>query len=103
MNLIRLYTGKDNHSHFEDLGEIDVFCSEKDGSAFLSKEFKVKEFRYAKHPKNYFFDFHIAPRKEYVIILDGAFEIIVKDGSKRIFKKGDILLVEDLLGSGHLA
>ena len=102
MKLTRLYTGNDNHSHFEDLGEIEIFSSNPDGGAFISKSFAVKEFIYAEHPKKYNFQWHVAPRHEYVIVLDGAFKITVNDGTSKIFKNGDILLVEDFTGSGHI-
>ena len=44
---------------------------------------------------------HPAPRRQWVILLRGAFEIEVSDGTSRTFRPGDLLLVEDLTGSGH--
>lgn len=44
---------------------------------------------------------HPAPRKQWVIMLRGAVEVEVSDGSTRTFGAGDLLLVEDVTGSGH--
>ena len=46
-------------------------------------------------------DFHTAPRRQYVITLQGQVEIGLGDGTKRIFNVGDIELCEDLTGRGH--
>ena len=48
-----------------------------------------------------FQDFHIAPRRQYVITLQGQAEIGLGDGTKRIFNAGDVLLADDLTGRGH--
>jgi quercetin dioxygenase-like cupin family protein len=38
---------------------------------------------------------HNTPCPQYIIMLQGAMEIEVGDGTKRIFKEGNILLAED--------
>jgi len=47
------------------------------------------------------FDFHPAPQKQYVIYLSGKTEITTSKEITRVFKAGDILLVEDIYGKGH--
>jgi uncharacterized cupin superfamily protein len=44
---------------------------------------------------------HPAPRKQWVIMLRGAIEVAVTDGSSREFRAGDLLLLEDTEGTGH--
>lgn len=44
---------------------------------------------------------HAAPRRQWVILLRGAFEIEVSDGTRRTFRPGDLLLAEDVTGRGH--
>jgi hypothetical protein len=34
-------------------------------------------------------------------MMDGKAEIEVGNGEKRVFRKGDVLLAEDLTGQGH--
>jgi hypothetical protein len=100
MKVVRIYTGPDNQSHFEDL-EIPLKDAGKTG--FLSELVKVNGlvFRYTTGDYNY--DFHPAPRRQYVVNLEGAVEIEVGDGTKRILGAGDILLAEDTTGQGHIS
>lgn len=44
---------------------------------------------------------HTAPQRQFVMILIGETEIEVSDGEKRIFKSGDVMMVEDTTGKGH--
>ena len=50
---------------------------------------------------DYDFDFHCAPRRQYVINLDAPVEIETGDGSTRRIGAGEILLAEDTSGRGH--
>ena len=52
-------------------------------------------------PITYDLDWHPAPRKQYVIHLDGDAQITASDGEVRIIKAGEIMLVEDVNGKGH--
>jgi hypothetical protein len=98
MKITRIYTGADNQSHFEDL-EIPL----KDGgkSSFISELVKVSGLIFRETDESYDLDFHNAPRRQYVVNLEGAVEIEVGDGDKRIGGAGDILLAEDTTGQGH--
>jgi hypothetical protein len=100
IKVVRLYTGPDNRSHFEDL-EIPLKDAGKTG--FLSELVKATGvvFRYTTGDYNY--DFHPAPRRQYVVNLEGEVEIEVGDGTRRILRSGDILLAEDTTGQGHIS
>jgi hypothetical protein len=45
---------------------------------------------------------HPAPRRQFVIVLDGEFEIETTDGDRRIFPPGGVALVDDTAGRGHV-
>src|SRR5262249_49275040 len=47
-------------------------------------------------------DPHPAPARQWVVMLRGAIEIEVSDGTRRRFEPGDLLLVTDTTGTGHL-
>jgi len=47
-------------------------------------------------------DPHPAPRKQWVVMLRGAIELEVSDGTRRRFEPGDLVLVTDTTGSGHV-
>jgi quercetin dioxygenase-like cupin family protein len=46
---------------------------------------------------------HVAPRSQWVIILTGRVAITVTGGERREFGPGDVLLIEDTTGAGHLS
>jgi hypothetical protein len=98
MKVVRLYTGADNKSHFEDL-RIPL----KDGGkvGFVSELIKATGVVFRETAGDYDYDFHTAPRRQYVVNLEGEVEIEVGDGTRRILGAGDILLAEDTTGQGH--
>ena len=100
MKIVRLYTGADNKSHFEDL-QIPL----KDGGkvGFVSDLSKATGVVFRETTGDYNYDFHTAPRRQYVVNLEGGVEIEVGDGTRRILGTGDILLAEDTTGQGHIS
>ncbi len=52
---------------------------------------------------DYDLDWHPAPRKQYIVNLDAGVKITASDGEAREIKAGEIILVEDLTGKGHLS
>jgi hypothetical protein len=100
MKIVRVYTGADNKSHFEDV-EVPLKSGGKAGS--LSDVVKATGVIFRETGGDYNFDFHNAPRHQYVVNLEGEVEIEVGDGTKRILRTGDILLAEDTTGQGHIS
>ena len=99
MKIIRLYTGGDQRSHFEEQ-EASFGGEQKIESTALQNANSVV-FRRA--PAGHVIDWHPAPRRQYVVTLAGSWEIECSDGTKRIFKPGDVMLAEDLTGKGHVS
>ena len=100
MNVVRLYTGADGQSHFED---VRVPLADKGKIGFLSEKVNATGLVFRETGGNYDYDFHVAPRRQYVVNLEGEVEIEVGDGTKRILRSGDILLAEDTTGQGHIS
>lgn len=100
MTILRIYTGADNRSHFEDV-EIPLKSAGKIG--FLSELMQATGIVFRETGGDYNYDFHTAPRRQYVVNLEGEVEVEVGDGSKRILRSGDILLAEDTTGQGHIS
>jgi len=98
MKITRVYTGADNKSHFED---IEVALKDGGKAGFMSSLQKATGVVFRETDGSYNFDFHNAPRRQYVVNLEGEVEIEVGDGSKRLLRSGDILLAEDTTGQGH--
>jgi uncharacterized cupin superfamily protein len=45
---------------------------------------------------------HPAPRRQWVVMLRGTLRVAVTDGTSREFRPGDLLLLEDTSGTGHV-
>lgn len=98
MLITRLYTGKDDQSHFDN---IDIQLESRGPLGFFSEPTIVKGFFFREVPPGYQYPWHNVVCREYVITIDGKAEIEVSSGEKRRFGKGDVLLAEDISGDGH--
>jgi len=100
MKVVRIYTGEDDESHFEDV-EIPLRDLGTIGS--ISKLNQATGIAFRETEGDYEFGFHNAPRRQYVINLDAAVEIETGDGTKRVLEAGEVLLAEDTTGRGHIS
>jgi hypothetical protein len=91
MKVTRVYAGADGESHFEEI-EVDIGKLQP-GDGII--------FRHS--PPGDVNEWHLAPRRQYVINLSGQSEIEIGDGTKRRFGPGDIFLVDDTTGRGHIS
>ena len=99
MHVTRIYTGDDNQSHFED---IEVELSPR-GVGQLSERIPATGLIFRETGGDYDLDFHNAPRRQYIVNLDGAVEITVGSGEKRVIGPGEVFLAEDTTGQGHIS
>lgn len=99
MKVLRVYTGEDGRSHFEDV-EIDLPLRAAVGEMSELQPGEGVIFRSS--PADYDSGFHNAPRRQYVVILAGVMEVETGDGSRRRLEPGDILLGDDMTGEGHI-
>lgn len=53
-------------------------------------------------PSGWFGDWHPAPRRQFIFVLQGNLEVEVSDGETRQFGAGAVILVEDTSGQGHI-
>jgi len=95
--IVRLYTGNDGESHFEEITPAFAW----DGRVERAPLENARAVIFSRHPADHFMDWHHAPRRQYVIMLSGQMEIGIGDGTVRRFGAGDVLLAEDLTGHGH--
>ena len=98
MTITRIYTDGSGHSHFADV-EIDLADAGPIGR--LSRPIPASAVIFRTTEPGYDYDWHPAPRRQFIVLLDGAIEIEVSTGVKRTFRGGDVLLVEDTTGRGH--
>jgi quercetin dioxygenase-like cupin family protein len=95
---VRLWTGSDGSSHFEE-GIIDLQHGAR-GDA-LSHAVGATEISFQETKSGGSFEWHQDPIPRFVITLSGVLEFEVKSGKRFTIRPGDILLAEDNSGSGH--
>jgi NADPH:quinone reductase-like Zn-dependent oxidoreductase len=100
MKITRLYTGDDNESHFED---VDIPLEDKGAIGMLSRPLQATGIIFRETGAGYDYDWHPAPQRQFVIMLEGAVDIEVSGGMTRRFGPGDIVLAEDTGGRGHIS
>src|SRR5690606_19677613 len=96
--ITRIFNDQLGESHFE---EIELPLNDQGEIGFLSDKIAVKDVIFRKVKPGYDYDFHKAPQRQFIILLDGKIEIETSLGEKGNFKTGDILLLEDTEGKGH--
>ena len=96
--ITRIYSDEAGESHFSE----EVIPLEDSGKiGFLSETVKTNGLIFREVVAAYDYDFHTAPQKQYIILLDGEIQIETSLGEVRNFGAGDVLLVEDVSGKGH--
>ncbi len=94
----RLYTDSNGESRFE---QVKLPLGNSGLIGYLSDRYGVKDLQFRINDADYDWDFHNAPARQFIILLDGEIEIATSLGEKRKFGGGDVLLVEDTAGKGH--
>ena len=95
MQIVRVYSGDDGESHFEDLTP--------DQFAEIVNRVGEGDINLSRRSSPSYSDYHTAPRRQYVVNLSGIAEFEIADGTKRRLVPGDVLVAEDLTGHGHIA
>lgn len=98
IQITRVYSDTDGESHFEDF---EVPLKNNGDIGFLSDDQPVKSIVFREVSPSYDYDFHNAPTRQYIVLLEGGVEIETSLGEKRAFNTGEILLMEDITGKGH--
>ena len=98
MRVTRISTGGDGETHFS---EVEIPLADAGSIGCLSALLPATGIVFRETPADYDYDWHPAPRRQYIVLLDGEIEITVGDGESRRFRGGDVLLVEDTEGRGH--
>jgi hypothetical protein len=100
VDIVRVFTGTDGQSHFED---VHVALDDAGMAGQISALWPGKGVQFRTVGGDYQLDFHTAPRRQLVVNLTGSVEIEVGDGTRRVLGPGTILLAEDTTGQGHIS
>ncbi len=96
--ITKVYSDINGDSQFE---EIRVPLNPAGTIGYLSEKYEVESLVFRKVLPAYDYDFHTAPARQFIILLDGKIEIETSLGEKRVFTGGDVLQMEDTTGKGH--
>ena len=96
--ITRVYSDINGDTHFED---IEIRLTQAGNVRQLSDVLPATGIIFREVGPSYDWNFHPAPQKQYIVLLDGEIEIETSLGEKRIFTAGEVLLVEDTTGKGH--
>ncbi|WP_407154875.1 hypothetical protein [Bradyrhizobium sp. STM 3557] len=95
---MRLWTGEDGNSHFEE-GAIDLAPGSRGDE--LSDKIEVVSISFQETASGGAFAWHTAPIRQLVITLSGTLDFQIRDGKHFVLKPGDVLFAEDTIGTGH--
>ena len=96
--MTRIYTGPDNQTHAE---QVELKFNPGNPTE-VSRLLQVNGAELHRAPGGNVEDWHRAPRRQYVVTISGRGEIEVAGGKKISAGPGDIHLVEDTTGKGHI-
>lgn len=94
----RVYSDSNGDTRFED---ITIPLKDAGEIGQLSEGLPVTSIIVREVEASYDYNFHNAPQKQYLILIDGGIEIETTLGEKRQFQPGEVLLLEDTEGKGH--
>jgi uncharacterized cupin superfamily protein len=82
-------------------GELEIALTDAGEIGRLSAPLPARGVVFRENDPGYDYDWHCAPQRQLIVLLDGEIEVEVTSGETRRFRGGDVLLVEDTTGSGH--
>jgi quercetin dioxygenase-like cupin family protein len=95
---VRLWTGTDNNSHFEE-GVIALERGVRGDS--LTDKLAAATVSFQETASGGGFAWHDAPVRQLVITLSGTLDFETRSGEHFVLHPGDLLLAEDTSGGGH--
>ena len=100
MRIHNLFTDENGETHFRD---IEIEWKNEGPGGKTSDTLPATGIIFRETQGSYDLDWHPAPRRQYIINLDAGVQITASDGEARIIAAGEVILVEDTHGKGHLS
>jgi len=100
LEVIHVYEDENGESHF---GYFTIPLAEQGPIGALSRTISTSDegvmFRYTSG--TYHYPSHVAPRRQFIVHLDGGVRITTSDGNRRDILPGQVQFVSDTKGKGH--
>jgi len=97
MRYTRVYSDSSGESHFETVTAV----GEESAVGLMTEPTYPSSMQFRDSGTANDFEWHNAPQKLYIVMLEGKVKIEVSDGEQRVFGPGEVLLMEDTEGKGH--
>ena len=103
VTIVRVYADSLGESHFEDISweMVETDFAPPAPPLFTSEFINASAFGFISAAPGWYGDWHPAPKRQLTIYISGSVEGTVSDGETRIFRPGDIALLEDTIAVGH--
>lgn len=99
LSYARIYSDETGISHF---GDDEIAWSRLPSlEAWTTPLLEARSVGFLRLPAGFSQGFHPSPRKQFLVVMQGLFEITAGSGEKRVFPPGSVLLVQDTTGQGH--
>ena len=100
MKYVRIFSDAAGASHFQDV-EVPAAVP-GDSDTLISEPLPVCAVMFRQVGAGAVPAWHVAPRRQFVVHVEGEVEVEVSDGEVRRFTPGSVVLVEDTHGAGHI-
>jgi len=100
----RIYADAQGGSHFDSVTVEQSLASGAPPAApfYVSGDKPASKYRFYSFQPGWIGDWHPCPARQFLALLSGAVEMETTDGTVRRFKPGDLVLLEDTSGKGHV-
>ena len=100
----RIYTDSKGDSHFDTVTVEQSLARAAPPAApfFVSEDRPASKYRFYTFEPGWVGELHPAPTRQFLALMSGAVEMETTDGTVRRFGPGDLVLLEDTSGKGHL-
>lgn len=104
MQYTRLYCDTAGESHFADVSvDVEPITFAPPAPPLkMARPMPAARMIPCEAPRGWIGDWHPAPQRQFWIQLSGELEVEVSDGEVRRFRAGDVVLLEDTSGKGHV-
>jgi quercetin dioxygenase-like cupin family protein len=100
----RIYVDAMGDSHFDTVTIEQSLARAAPPAApfYVSEDRPASNYRFYSFEPGWIGELHPAPTRQFLALMSGAVEMETTDGTVRRFRPGDLILLEDTSGKGHV-
>jgi hypothetical protein len=100
----RIYTDSQGESHFDTVTVEQSLARAAPPAApfYVSDDGPASKYRFYTFEPGWIGELHLVPTRQFLALMSGTVEMETTDGTARRFEPGDLVLLEDTSGKGHV-